>query len=133
MGASYLAFMPDQLLTNNAGFLRRQAHLTVVYLTDESDQTPVMSPVPGGDPVLHRDNLTSLKGYDGAADVSVISIFPVAVLPDAGAEVVIEYRPHLRRDSVSPPLAGPFAGYAAAVESSRRSFRARRAAPASLR
>lgn len=75
-GAAYRALSPDRLDVDNAGFLRRDAHLTVVMLQDEPDQTDVLDDprLPGQGVGVFRDAFWALKGHAGRDAVSVVSI-----------------------------------------------------------
>lgn len=74
--ATYRALSPERLDGHNRGLLRRDAHLSVLMLMDERDQTDLVEApnLPGQSVDVFRDALWALKGYRGRDAVSVVSI-----------------------------------------------------------
>lgn len=84
-GAGYLALRPDMLLGHNAGFLRRDAHLSVFFLTDEPEQTGFWEQdgMPSREIDFYLDYFRALKGAEGPSSFTAISM---AGDPPAGCD-----------------------------------------------
>ncbi len=73
-GAAYLAMQPELLNAHNSGFLRRDAHLSVLFMADEPEQTMAWN---GGPPTrdlgFYLDFFRAMKGIDGKSDFRAFS------------------------------------------------------------
>lgn len=61
--ASYLALTPPATAGHNAGFLRPDALLSVIYVSDEPEYSHLLADVPGRDIDFYVDFLRSVKGF----------------------------------------------------------------------
>lgn len=74
MGALYLALQPELLVGHNAGILRRDAHLGVLILTDEPDQTSRAAGSPSDSLDFYLDYYRAMKGVDGKTAFTAVAI-----------------------------------------------------------
>jgi len=74
LGALYLALHPLMLVGHNAGLLRRQAHLGVLLMTDEPDQTSRRAGSPADDLDFYLDYYRAMKGVDGKSAFTAVGI-----------------------------------------------------------
>lgn len=74
LGALYLALQPSMLSGHNEGLLRRDAHLGVLMMMDEPEQTSQRAGSPTDDLDFYLDYYRAMKGVDGKSAFAAVGI-----------------------------------------------------------